>query len=32
MWETFVNATSLEQVLELLAKHCQDARRDSRLR
>ena len=26
MWETFVNATSLEQVLELLAKHGQDAR------
>jgi xanthine dehydrogenase iron-sulfur cluster and FAD-binding subunit A len=26
MWETFVIATSLEQVLELLAKHGQDAR------
>ena len=26
MWETFVNATSLEQVLELLAQHGQDAR------
>ncbi len=26
MWETFVTATSVEQVLELLAKHGQDAR------
>ena len=26
MWETFVTATALEQVLALLAKHGQDAR------
>jgi CO/xanthine dehydrogenase FAD-binding subunit len=26
MWETFINATSVEQVLALLAKHGQDMR------